>query len=298
MNGPKLINSGQPAMAAVAKVLPSAKPITVPSSLGTVELKPGTIWSGNRMLVVATPTSVVYSVDDRLYEWGTGSFVRDEYLNAFPTAAASASHWVTIAQVEFALLSGIFVPWYVLLGMSCAKAGLFYKTNQQVVDEAFRQGPKVLKLLQDLRRRSPTLFDALMKSAAKDLLANLPSGVSAEDVAFFVGRVIKGAAAAGPELTIGALVKIVATVAALVTATHLPSIAAHTAAHAAGQKAAELKRALAASGYTVTDAEAKAIVKEVMSQPDTHAMLRQLEQACKALVPTLTQLKSAYGAMH
>jgi hypothetical protein len=298
MDGPKLINSGKLAMAAVAKVLPTARAITVQSNMGRVELKPGTIWSGNRLLVVATPSSVIYAVDDRLYEWGTGAFVQSEWLNAFSVGAARASHWVTIAQIEFALLSGIFVPWYVLLGMSCAKAGLFYKANQRNVDEAFRQAPKVLRLLQDLRRRSPTLFDALLKSAAKDLVVDLPSGVSGEDVAFFVGRVIRGAAGAGPELTVGALVKIIATVAGLVTATHLPAIAAHTVAHAAAQKAAELKRALTAAGYSVTEAEAKAILNELLAQRDATAMLQQLELACKALLPTLRQLKNAYGASH
>ena len=298
MDGPKLINSGKEAMAAVAKVLPTSQQIRVQSSLGPVDLKPGTIWSGNRMLVVASPSTVVYAVDDRLYEWGTGAFIRDEWLNALGTGASRASHWVTVAQIEIALLTGIFVPWYVLLGLSCAKAGLFYKGNQHAVDEAFRQAPKVIQLLQDLRRRSPTLFNVLMKSAARELIVSLPSGVTGEDVAFFVGRVIKGAAAAGPELTFGALMKIVATVAALVTATHLPTIAAHAVAQAAAQKAGDLKRALQQAGYTVTDAEARAILTEVLSKPDTPAMLRQLEIACKALIPTLTQLKSAYGAMH
>jgi hypothetical protein len=298
MQGPKLINSGKEAMAAVAKVLPSSKPVVVQSNMGPVELKPGSIWSGNRMLITASPSTVVYAIDDRLYEWGTAAFIRDEYLSALGAGASRASHWVTVAQVEFAILSGIFVPWYLLLGLSCARAGLFYKSNQQTVDEAFRQAPKVLKLLQDLRRRSPTLFATLAKSAAKEVLTNLPSGVTAEDVAFFVGRVVRGAAGAGPELTIGAMLKIIGTVAALVTATHLPAMAAHGMANAAGQKAAELKRALTQAGYTVSEAEARAILSEVTAQRDTLAMLKELDAACRALLPTLQQLKSAYGAMH
>jgi hypothetical protein len=285
-------------MAAVAKVLPASKPVLVQSNLGPVELKPGSIWSGNRMLIVASPSTVVYAIDDRLYEWGTAAFVRDEYLSALSIGASRASHWVTVAQVEFAVLSGIFVPWYVLLGLSCARAGLFYKSNQRVVDEAFRQAPKALKLLQELRRRSPTLFSTLARSAAKEILVNLPSGVTGEDVAFFVGRVIRGVAGAGPDVTVGAVVKIVGTVAGLVTATHLPAIAAHGVGHAAGQKAADLKRALAAAGYTVSEAEARAIVSEVLAQRDTAALLKDLDAACRALLPTLNQLKSAYGAMH
>jgi hypothetical protein len=290
------MNSGREAMAAVAKVLPTAHSITVNSSLGPVELKPGTIWSGNKLLFYAAPMYVWYAIDDRLYEWGTGDFIRDEYLNALAAGAARASHWVTIAKVEFALLSGIFVPWYVLLGMSCAKAGLFYSANKAAVNKAMEQAPKVITLLQDLKRRSPTLFNKLMMTAAKEILANLPSGVSAEDVAFFVGRVIKGVGGAGPELTIGAVAKIVGTVAALVTVTHLPAIAAHGIGHAAGTKAAELRRQLQAGGYSVTEAEAKTILQELMRNPDSPQKLKELENACKALLPTLEQLKRAYLA--
>jgi hypothetical protein len=133
-----------------------------------------------------------------------------------------------------------------------------------------------------------------MTTAAREIVTNLPSGVTAEDVAFFLGRVIKGVAGAGPELTIGALVKIVRTVALLVTATHLPGIAAHGIGHAAGAKAAELKKQLQAAGYTVTEAEAKTILQELMRNPDSPQKLKALEDACKALLPTLDVLKKAY----
>jgi hypothetical protein len=298
MEGPKLINSGKAAMEAVAKVLPTARAIVVPSNLGPVELKPGTVWSGNRMIVLPSTMSTIYVIDDRLYEWGTGAFIREEWLSAMAKGVTSAAHWVTVAQVEFALLSGIFVPWYLLLGLGCAKSALFYKSNQQAVDAAFRQAPEAMRLLQDLRRRCPTLFNKMASTAAKDLLTNLPQGVSGEDVAFFVGRVIKGVAGAGPDLVFSGFLKIALTVAGLVTATHLPFIAAHTAAHMAAAKAAELQRALQQAGYSVTESEAKTIMKEVLAQPDTPQKLRQLEAACKALLPTLNQLKNAYGVAH
>jgi hypothetical protein len=154
-SGPKLMNSGKEAMAAVAKMLPTAYSITVNSSLGAVELKPGTIWSGNKLLFYAAPMYVWYAIDDRIYEWDTGDFIRDEWLNALSVGAGRAAHWITIAKAEFALLSGIFVPWYLLLGMSCAKAGLFYSANKNSVNKAMEEAPKVIRLLQDLKLRSP-----------------------------------------------------------------------------------------------------------------------------------------------
>ncbi|MGZ8928558.1 MAG: hypothetical protein ACXW03_08885 [Methylobacter sp.] len=297
MAGPKLMNSGNEAMAAVAKILPTANNLIVQSSLGPVELKPGTIWSGNKMLFYCAPLYVWYAIDDRIYEWGTSDFIRDEWFNALAEGAKRAAHMVIIAKVEFALISGILCPWYLMLGMGCAKVGLFYSCNKSAVDTALRYSPKVINLLQDLKQRSPMLFNKIMATAAKDLLINLPSGVTAEDVAFFVGRVIKGAAGASPDLTIGVIIKIISSVAAIVMATHLPSIAAHAIGSAAAAKANELRMKLLAAGYTVSEAEAKIILTELMSKIDTKAKLQELETACKALLPSLEILNRAYSTM-
>ena len=137
-------------MAAVAEILPTAHAILVQTAEGPVELKPGTIWSGNKMLFYAAPMYVWYAIDDRIYEAGTGEFIRDEWMNALSEGAKRASHWVTIAKVECALLSGILVPWYVLLGAACAKLGLFYATHKREVNTAMEWAPKVISLLQDL----------------------------------------------------------------------------------------------------------------------------------------------------
>ncbi|HET8546512.1 MAG TPA: hypothetical protein VFL57_00835, partial [Bryobacteraceae bacterium] len=84
----------------------------------------------------------------------------------------------------------------------------------------------------------------------------------------------------------------------LVTATHLPSIAAHGVAHAAAAQATELKRRLQAAGYTLTEAEVKTIIHELMQNPGSPQKLKELEEACKALLPTLEVLKKAYLASH
>ncbi|MCI0565056.1 MAG: hypothetical protein MN733_41855 [Nitrososphaera sp.] len=297
MAGPRLMNSGKEAMAAVAKVLPTAHSLTVPSSLGPVELKPGTIWRGNKMLFYCAPLYVWYAIDDRIYECGTSDFIRDEWFNALAAGAQRAAHMVTLAKVEFALISGILCPWYLMLGMGCAKVGLFYSSNKSAVDTALSYAPKVINLLRDLKQRSPTLFNKLMATAAKDLLINLPSGVTAEDVAFFIGRAIKGAVGASPDLAVGAIIKIVGSVAAIVTATHLPSIAAHAVGSAAASKAKELRMKLLAFGYTVSEAEAKTILAELMSKTDTRTKLQELETACKAFLPSLEVLNRAYSTM-
>ncbi len=53
-SGPRLMLAGPEAMAAVAKILPQARALVVPSAMGSVELRPGSIWSGDRMFIAAS----------------------------------------------------------------------------------------------------------------------------------------------------------------------------------------------------------------------------------------------------
>lgn len=289
-SGPRLLLAGKEAMAAVATILPQSHPLVVPSPLGPVELRPGTIWAGRKMLLYAAPLYVWYTIDDRLYEWNTPAFVRDEWLTAIAKGAATAEWLVVVAEVEFALLTGIFVPWYILLALSCAKLGILYLTHRQLFNDAFKYGPDVLEKLLALKSSHPQLFHKLLVQAGKDVLVNMPKGITAEDVAFFLGRLIHAAAEAGAELTLGMLVKMTLKIAGLVTLVHLPNFAAHGVEAAAKARAEELKKQLEDAGFTVTKGEAEAILREALSQPDTKDKLKALEDACQKLAPSMETL--------
>lgn len=292
MTAPRLLSHGKDAMAQVSRILPSASPVLVPSSMGDVELRPGTIFSNNKMLVYATPMTTYYTIDDRLYEYGTSDFIRAEYLNALSAGAARAMPMVYLAKAETALLMGIFVPWYGMLGLTAAKIGLLYSTNKREFNVALQKAPIVLRLLQDLRQRHPTLFKKLMTTAAKEVLFDLPSGVGAEDVAFFIGRVIRGIAGL-PDVTMGALVKLVRNVALMVAGLHLPSIAAHGVAASAARRAETLRMQLASQGIHISREEANTILQELISDRDSLRKLQELEKACNELIPVLKQLAAA-----
>ncbi|MCW5979538.1 MAG: hypothetical protein KIT09_15780 [Bryobacteraceae bacterium] len=292
MNGPKLLSTGRQAVECIAKVMPTAPTITVRSSLGDVELRPGTIFSNRKILVYPSPMTVYYAVDDRLYEEGTALFVRGEYLNAMSAGAARAMPMVHLAKAEIALLTGIFVPWYGMLGLTAAKVGLLYSAHKKEFDSALQKAPAALRTLLEVRRRYPELFRRLMLTSAKEFLVNLPNGVTAEDVAFFLGRVIKGAGGV-PELTLGQLAKVVARVAVVVGSLHAPSMAARGMASAAATNAAALKAQLAAQGLRVSQEEANVILREILADPKGVERLRELENACNELAPVLRCLTAA-----
>ena len=45
-----------------------------------------------------------------------------------------------------------------MLGMSCAKVGLFHTENEKAMDKAIELTPKVVDDLRALKRKFPTLF--------------------------------------------------------------------------------------------------------------------------------------------
>lgn len=291
--GAHLLMSGEPAMRVVAEILPTARPITVPSgAFGNVELRPGSVFSDNRMLIHANWTEVYSTIDDRLYQMGTQAFLRDEWLNAMSAGARRATWLAPIIEAEIALLSEIIVPSYLLLGLSCAKSTVIFSNHRAELEIIWEHGPKALAALQQLRRDHATFFSTIIRKIIHDVAVNLPKGVRGEDVGFLIGRVIKGVDGL-PEVTLGAMAKTAAKVTPLVTLTHLPAVAAH-AGEAAAQERAELFREhLRQFGHTVTPGEAKAIIEDATRNRSLEETLNQLETACKALAPSLQKLQRA-----
>lgn len=290
--GPKLLCTGKDAMERASKALRLAKPIRVGNTL----LKPGTVFSFNKMLIYAEMATVYYTVDDRLYEYTTADFLRAEDLNAMAAGAKTAEIWIDVAKAENALFMGIFVPWYGMLGLTAAKLGVLFLANKKHFETAQRVAPKVLKLLQELRSRHPAVFNVLLKTTARNILLELPHGISAEDVAFFLGRVLQGASKlkggafeVWAEVSLGAIIKVAVKCAVLVTVTHAPGMAVHAAGHAAAQHAEKIRTDLAAQGLHLSREEAAVLAKN-LKQQEVSQKLTELSKACEELIPVLNEI--------
>jgi outer membrane protein OmpA-like peptidoglycan-associated protein len=289
---PHLLATGQETAAFVARHLPRAAAITLSTSQGGVLLTPGTIWGEDKLLVVATPTTVYYTIGHNLYESSTSMFLRAYWIDALAAGARRAEHWVVIAKVEIALLEGIFVPWYFLLGISAARLGVFYLTHRELMNTAIRQTPRVLRLLVEFHERYPVLFDHLAFNLGKELIVSIPQGIGAEDVAFFLGRLLHGAAGL-PEVTLAAFVRLALKTAGLVALAHLPGAVAHGVEERVMDRASELKAKMAEEGVTMSEEEARVLVREFMAHPDAEQRLKVLEAAFQDLAPALRALSDA-----
>jgi hypothetical protein len=281
--GPRLLFSGQATAIAVARTLPSAAPLTVTGSgLGSVQLQPGTIWGGERILVSVDTIFTHYCVGNNYYEWSTSDFIREEWFIAEAKAVGQAEFIIRLAKIEIALLQGLLVPWYILLAVSAAGLGLNIYHRRDLYASAIDQAPLVLQLLGDIRERCPTLYSLLRKTILDDMLANLPAGITAEDIAFLLGRLIRN-------MAIGTYLSLVLA-AVVVSLTRIPAIAGRALREGTRVRAAELQQELIAAGLPATRQDAETIMREIEANPDTLKKLQDLHKSVDRLLPILEQI--------
>src|SRR6185503_20408098 len=112
---PEFVVAGEEALRRAAVLMAQPTEMTFPSGLGAVTLKSGTVQFSKRLVVMVTSYTIAYMEGDRLYVMPPSLFIRDEYFLAMSKGAQRAAYWIPIAHAEMALLTGIFVPWYLLL---------------------------------------------------------------------------------------------------------------------------------------------------------------------------------------
>jgi hypothetical protein len=290
---PVLVASGKEAMEQVSKILPNAVPITV-SELGWNELRPGTIWDGNKMLIKVSPSTCTYIIDDRLYQISTSNFLRDIWFGALKKAANNASFMVSLVEAEIALLQGLIVPVWITLGLTVARLAFFVINNFSLIREAANESPNTLRLLHQFMTRHPKLFKTLLFTSAKEIIINLPKGLKKEDVGFFIGRVmrqLKEVTMKGIEIGLKVILKIIAKVALVVSAIRLPKISSEAIREAAGKYKKELQQKLAEEGVNISEGEAELILEHILRDQNAVKLLTDLEKSIEKLIPLAEALE-------
>jgi hypothetical protein len=129
---------------------------------------------------------------------------------------------------------------------------------------------------------------------------NLPAGTSAEDVAFFVGRVPKGLNEI-PSITARATLRTVVKVVVIIAGLHLPAVAtrgvqsaAQHVGHAATTDTEALRSDLSEAGVHLSREEAVQMIEELVADDNTRQHLQEVENTLQHGMPLLEQLYSAW----
>lgn len=285
------LKTGQDAVETAVRLLQTATVAEFETGMGPVRMVPGSIWNNKRMLVSVDSVYTRYLEDDKLFEIPTSQFLRDEWFSAFGRGLSSAKPFVEFANLEIKFLAGLFVPWYLLLGATAVDVGLKYRANKATYNVLISKSQKLVEALNDLRKSNPQLFWSLARTAATDGVLNIPEAFSKEDVAFFIGRVLRSIPEAGEAgLKVGLVVvgKSLLKVSLILGGLHYPAGGAIALKREAEQKAAELGQSLRADGVNIDAEQLKALIEEG-GKADSKETLEDLAQDIEDLMPLLNQ---------
>lgn len=293
--GPIAVGSGKVAVRAL-KMLESAKPIEVSGGVaGTVKLVPGA-HVGDKLLLSAAPLVVYYIDGVTLYKAYTPDFVRDIWLTALGEGASRAAWLIPIMKAEMAFIQAFIAPWYMMLGIGILKGIVFYANNKDAIHLVAGHLDKINNLRTKIKQKYPTLYSAVLRGALKQVLVNMPEGITLEDIAYLLGRIlgfqgILGKVEAGIEITLKVVLKIVAEYVVLVGILHAPQIAAHGLEHALKEEARNLQQRLEEAGVTITEDQSRKIIKEISKDPDVKAVMEELKVSAESASKELAKLQ-------
>jgi len=286
--GPKKLLSGVEAETQAAKLLANAPAIVKLPDGG--ELKPGTIWSGNSILLSADWTYAYYFREGDLYEWGTQQFIRNEMLAAWQKGVQSAEGWIVLANLEIALLAGIFAAPEAIIGATIVDSGLKLYHYRKEAEVAYRVGWKVLAALQCVRENAPEAWNKLLKITAWQIFTHIPQGVSGKQVAFWIGRVVRETFKAAPEISLAIVAKAILKISAILSAIDGLVISGHALESAIDEKAQELSVLLSQEGAALSEEDCKELLRELYGNGQAIQCLEQLRISSAELRPLLDEL--------
>lgn len=161
--------------------------------------------------------------------------------------------------------------------------------------EAFRvvceQLPGILSDLRTLRRENPTLSSKVFEKVAGELFTHIPEGVSAEDLAFWLGRVLKGVGAL-PDIRATALTKALAIVTSLVALAHAPGMAGRGTVQAI--KHADVETALKKVQIHIDQIVATMIARELTQAQESPQALSRLQSSLTKVLPYIQEIFAAW----
>ncbi len=242
------------------------------------QVRSGQTWlatDGARLIWSADGLLVIYSIKGKFFSQSARGFRGEVITYPVIEAARRAAPMARLAEVEMKLLMGVVagasgVGFAIVIGTEVLQ---FVVENRENFDKWKRQLQVAMDVRDFLKQYSPTLYDkvfnAVLKQLVKDVKGQLPEAVTAETVAFAVGRVIGAAGKAlanGKFSILGVLRSVLWQIVSRFSLNVVPGAFKLTAAEYK-QMAAEINRNLQEVGIAIAEGYVRKIVEEVNQHP-------------------------------
>jgi hypothetical protein len=282
---------------------------------GDLIIRRGEVWEpGHRLVVDMGNDFVTYLEGDSLWSVPTRDFAREVMLDAFVKGMERAKPLVHATHVIMMFIQGIFVGPLIAVSAKLIVLFMWAGAHERLVMAGKDAAGPVFRGLQVIHQRYPTLWKKILarvgQQVSKELEETLIETVTEpENIAFFLGRVIRGLffgpdvsdltavqrekALKALQLSFGRITFVVVEVAALVTALHLPGMLVSVTAENVKALADGIMTKFNGAGIDMptSRAEAEQMAKEMLAFPDTEAFFRSMELPLKNLHRLLDQFQ-------
>jgi hypothetical protein len=291
----------------IVRMVPLMEAVRGSGPLGSsIDIPAGTIDRQQNLLILGMASGeVFYVMNTEIRAAPTPQFLQGYFLGQVASEVYRRTAWIIPAsKVVMAFSMGMVVGYagavavVANLVVVACRISLFvagHPAEVQIVRETL---PIAYRSLMWFRSNCPVLYSkmrAIIRRGLIEALESAPSGITAEDVAAVLGRILGGAAAL-PEAGFRALLAVVAKTVLIYSALHLAPAAAHGSAAHARRIGAELVDELRRQGASITPAEQAQILEELArAGAAAGTNIDQLNQALQRLSPALDRLVADFG---
>jgi hypothetical protein len=301
----RIVAQGSQVLPTASRLMPLMQPVRGSTSLGAVyNIEPGTVDQPQGLVILGQASSEVYYVHaGAVNALPTPQFLQGYLIGQVTSAVYQRTAWIIpTSRIAMAFGMGMAIGYVgavavaasiiVLLGRFLA----FVNGHPNEVGILRQHVPPAVRALLWFRAHCPVLYGKLasvLHAGVRQAIESAPSGITAEDVAAVLGRLLGGLAGA-PETGFRVLAGIVVRALAVYTALHLPLIAGHGAAQHADEIARALADELRRQGASLTPAEQQAIARELARSAGAIQQLQTLSQSLAQVAPAIDRLAADF----
>lgn len=233
--------------------------------------------------------------------WGTQQFYRNEYIDKFGSQVIASEMLVQLNYIEISFIAGVFaaipssVAWFsgaaVVALASVLDVGLQAYHHRELVEAGYRASWKIKASRECLHQAVPEMMAKLESNLAWESFKNLPGQVTAKQVAFWLGRLVRGVGLLAPHVALGSVAKTAAAttgfLALIDAAVNTPSALQATLDEQAIAFAAQLQ----SEGVAVSPAEARQWLMTLQANAQARRCLSSMHAAVEELIPVIQTLQ-------
>ena len=305
---PKILGQGKVAVQMAKGLIP----LMLPIRYGSTTIKVGTIDRQQKLWILGQAGGLIYYIyEDKLKTLGRDEFLHGYFIGQVAKEAYQRTAWLVpvitvIVSFSVGMVAGFFAIGGLIGGIVVTgiKIGTLINAHPKEIEIIRKHLPTIIYKIKWFEINCPTLYKKMSAVVSKGVwvaLSQAPSGVTAQDIADVLGRILGGAGrvVSGEvvEVTVFTGLWNVVGRPLIAAALHLPGAVVRGTVQQREAVAKAIIVEIKKQKINVSPAEATAISRELSLVKDALLNLDTLQRALKEIEPAMNTLEKKWNKM-